>query len=210
MKLFFVLIYLAAAAGAFGETLTFDDLSPGDGIINVPNGYGGLNWNNFLVFNPTLVDPGTGYQNGMVSAPNDVFDGYATPASITDSQPFNLDSAYLTAAYYDGLNLEVQGYNGSDLLYNNTYTVNTEGPLLVDFNYVGVTEVVFTPYLSLSEGTSSQFVMDNLTVDVPEPGTVGLCLVGAVLALVGNFRHFLKRPPGTELVQGQSYEYPAK
>jgi hypothetical protein len=191
MKLFFVLIYLAAAAEAFSETLTFDDLSTS--LVPVPNGYGGLNWNNFYVVNAvTAESPGSGYQNGIVSASNVVYDGYAKPAAITSSQAFNLDSAYLTAAFDDGLNLEVQGYSGSDLLYDNTYTVNTEGPLLVDFNYVGVTEVVFTPYINLSEGTSSQLVMDNLTVDVPEPGTVGLCLLGTVLAVVGNFRRLQK------------------
>jgi hypothetical protein len=158
--------------------LTFDDLAPDGGFLAVSNGYGGLNWSNFLVVNAvTTESPGTGYQNGMVTPSNVIFDSDAEPAYITSAGLFNLDSAYLTAAWDDGLNLEVQGFNGTTLIYDNTYTLITSGPTLANFNYLGINKVNFIPYLgSPGSGRSSHFVVDNLTISVPEPSAVTLSL----------------------------------
>src|SRR6185437_6341071 len=147
-----------------------------------------LQWNNFAVISAYNY-PGTGYYNGMVTRNNDVFDANGLSASFSRSTPFDLDSAYLTAAFKTGMfqtsmQVEVQGYNGSSLVYDNTYTLmfdstTTMGPAaptLINFDYTGVTEVNFIP-------SSGQFVMDNLTVTIPETAPTLILLGISVLGL---------------------------
>jgi hypothetical protein len=144
--------------------LTFDDLH--DSTYEIPPGYGGLNWSNFNFFNAsTALDP-SGYKAGMVSAPNVIYNVDAGAASIISPAPFDLISAFLTAAWDDNLNVEARGYIGSTLAYDVTNTLSATMPSNIQFNYFGVTSVSFlssggTPYSGYSE-TGKQFVMDNV------------------------------------------------
>ena len=121
--------------------LTFDTLTLG----TVPAGYGGLNWNNFAVLNGVIYGENpSGYHAGMVSISNVVYNIGGSAASITSANPFNLYSAYLTAAWNDNLQVEAKGYTNGVLIYDNTYTLSATNPILINFNYDGVTEVDFT------------------------------------------------------------------
>src|SRR5664279_109611 len=120
MKSFITLgcIYLVSIAVGFTDTLTFDDLPTSHGSFAAPpNGYGGVNWNNFQAVDGTTESPQTGYRTGMVTPNNVLFDGFANPAFITNVDLFTLSSGYVTAALVDGLHLEVQGFDGTSLLY---------------------------------------------------------------------------------------------
>ncbi len=123
-------------------TVTFDDLNPaslpgGDAPYEapIPNGYNGLQWNNFWVMDVLTAIPSIGtngaFFTGMVSQPNLALNRSGNPAMISGG-PFNLDSAYLTAAFYIGLQVEVQGFVGGTLTYDNTYTVNTTSSTLIN------------------------------------------------------------------------------
>ena len=155
--------------------ITFDDLATPTldtyGEIDlgtIPNGYNGLNWGSFYVATPVASFP-SGYNAGLVSPPNVAFNSYGTPATITSSQPFNLISAYLTAAWMNNLQVEVQGKLAGALVYDKTCTLSATTPTLIPFNYIGVDEVDFTS----SGGTQDpaytlhgeQFAMDNLLVE---------------------------------------------
>jgi len=193
------LVSSAGMAMGQGHLLTFDDLAaPAVDGSAVPNGYGGLQWDN-LNYLDGLSDnlPGpNGYVYGIVSPDNVAFNANSQPGTIT-GPAFTLNSADLTGAWRDGLQVEVQGYVGNTLTYDNTYTVNSTGPTLVTFDYVGVDKVVF----STSGGTfnpvyddpaygpgigknapAEEFAMDNVTINspVPEPSTfalIGLALI---------------------------------
>ncbi len=163
---FLALSVIAQGTGG-GQTnlLTFDDLEPGLDYAAITNGYGGLQWNNFQVLNGSLRPATEGYRAGVVSPPNVAFNGGGDPASIRGRSPFDLKSAYLTAAHFDGVQIGVHGWAGTTLAYSNAYTLNKTGPTLIHFNYVGVTEVRFTPSVH-----SQWFVVDNLTAVVrPSP-----------------------------------------
>ena len=136
--------------------LTFDTLEAG---------YGGLNWNSFYVLDGVhyYLNP-SGYGAGAVSTNNVVWGiGFA---SITSANPFNLFSAYLTAAWNDDLQLEAKGYTNGVLIYDNTYTLSATNPILINFNYLGVTEVDFTSSGGTHHpgysGNGTHFVMDNV------------------------------------------------
>jgi len=174
----------AAATGNAQGLLTFDDLTAGPPL---PNGYGGLNWQNFGVEDGLAMPATYGYHTGMISPSNVAFNRLGQPASITVSGGlFDLDSAYLTAAlnFDTPLDIEVQGFVGTTLLYDNTYIVNRSAPSLINFDYVGVNKVTFI------SSPAQEFAMDNLTFAVPEPSTYALVSVATVL---GGFHVWRKK-----------------
>jgi hypothetical protein len=181
---------IGAASGAQAGTLTFDDL-PGNGSP-IPNGYGGFNWTNMWVLNgDTYSGNPSGYQNGVVSHSNVAFNAFGSPASliVSSNNAFTFNSTYLTAAWNDGLHVEVQGYNGATLLYDTTVTVDTSGPTLETFDYQNITQLVFTSSGGVNHGyvgSGEHFAMDNFTYNqsvqaaVPVPPTVTMLGMGIV------------------------------
>ena len=178
--IFLIPALVAATWGAFigttfaqSELLTFDDLSGFEDPV--PNGYGGLQWNNFSSYNTVVYASFGGLNgdnNGVVSLSNVVFNAGAEPAFISGGL-FNLNSAYLMATWNDGLKVEVQGFVGATMTYDNTYTVGTQGSTLITFNYLGVDKVEFissggVPHGFTSGGPGTHFAMDNLSVTIFE------------------------------------------
>src|SRR5271169_6549433 len=136
IKWFFIgLVLLGMSSVNAGATLlTFDNLPAGNPLsINfpqVPDGYGGLNWNNFAVADGLDFSPDTGYYTGVVSPNNVIFNEFGNPASVSISSGlFDLDSVYLTAALNldSPLNIQVEGFVGATMIYDNTCTVNNPG-----------------------------------------------------------------------------------
>ncbi len=160
------------------DVATFDDFNlPGGSMMPLANGYDGLNWNNFDAVNGVLgvqnpvtgqLSTNNGYYAGVVSRNNVVFNAWGGEATFGLSSPFNFISAYFTAAWNDGLQVEVKGYLGSALLYDSVHEVSATVPTNIVLNYMGVTEVVFIssggiPHPGYDEG-GTQFVMDNAVV----------------------------------------------
>jgi hypothetical protein len=126
------------------DVITFDDLPDTTSGLDVPAGYHGLTWNNFSELNGLAFPTPSGYQYGVVSASNVVFNLFGGPASMTMDSPFMLVSAYLTAAWTPNLQVRVMGYVEGVLTYDQTCTLSMTVPTLVTFNYGGVTEVDFS------------------------------------------------------------------
>lgn len=155
------LVSFGASNVSTAATLTFDEPSIPYGEWQlVPGGYGGLQWNYFGVLNGSLRPPREGYYTGMVSPQNVAFNIQGDPASISSSTAFTLNSAYLTAAFFEGLQLRVEGWTGTTLAYSNTYILSSNAPTLIQFNYVGVDLVKFIPSTH-----SAWFAMDNLVIN---------------------------------------------
>ena len=179
------LVAFSTVAVAQAEIITFDDL-PVSGY-QIPNGYGGLQWNSF----DYEVGSFGGYANGAVSPDKLAFNDYGHPASFdVSSGLFNLNYAYLTGAWNDGLQVEVQGFIGGTSVYDNTYTVNTTGPTLINFNYLGIDEALFTSFGGTlnpaydGTGSGNSFAMDNLSITfVPEPSTFVLLSLATMLLI---------------------------
>jgi hypothetical protein len=149
--------------------VTFDDLT-GSGLP-VPVDYNGLTWSNFYYLDGVTYGQPSGYTAGTVSSPNVAFNNYGTPATISSSVPFDILSAYMTAAWNDNLQVEVKGYNNASLIYDNTYILSATAPTLIQFNYLGVTSVQFissggTPHPGYG-GSGEQFVLDNVSLLFP-------------------------------------------
>jgi hypothetical protein len=189
-----LLAFLCHAARAGATTLTFDNIIVSAGQYTaIPNGYGGLNWSNMLVLNPNAAPYlGSGYANGAVTG-NIAFNGGGNEGDafeVNALSTFTFNSAYLTGALRNGLNIEVKGYNNGSLLYDTTVIVNSYAPTLFTFDYVGVDQLrfitsggTFAGYPSFGNG--AEFSMDNFTLNeavssVPEPATLLLLGTGLV------------------------------
>ncbi len=156
---------------AAADTIGFDDV--GLWLHNLPifSGYAGLEWDGFFAMHvPSEFgsnDP-TGYVAGMVTPECIAYNYLGEPAEIRSDAPFTLVSAWLTAAWLDDLQITVEGFSGSSLIYAQTVAVSPTAATLFNFNYVGVDRVRFTSsggmLLSQNTGDGPQFVMDNLVV----------------------------------------------
>jgi hypothetical protein len=188
-----IFVLMASAGVALADTpvtITFDNLPAVSSPTAIPNGYGGFAWVNFSYLD-SRTEQG-GFANGAVSLYNVAFNPGGNPANFSSLTPFNLASADLTGAWNDGLQVEVQGFAHGLVLYDHTYSVNATGPTLINFNYLGVTEVNFISFGGAPHGfpfgQGTQFVLDNLIVAAPEPGTAGLLCLGATLTGMAMLR----------------------
>jgi len=212
LKSFFAgLVIAAAASAAASTTINFDDPSfeGATGEFAVPDGYGGLNWDNVHIYDPTNnhgLSP-SGYDFSVVSAPNVGFNAGANPITISSDTIFSLNSVWLHSVWNNGLSVEVKGFLGGNPVLGADTTVllnaNDPTPTLVNFDahFLTIDSVEFIP----SGGTQfyhnyfgTYFAMDDLTVDltplsaVPEPRTwVAAALLLAVIAF--NQRDRLSR-----------------
>jgi hypothetical protein len=183
-----------SAAGS--ETITFDEFTYNvfTPYSPIPNGYHGLNWENFDGFNPYVYQYPTDYPGGVISSPNIAFNVSGDPAAISSSSPFDLTSAYLTA-HNDPLVLHVQAFIGATLKYTDSFSLYPSNPQNIYFGYTGIDRVTFS---TLLEGKTYGpiFIMDNLVVTVPEPRISALLLSGFLL---WGFCRFRKSEKGVEL-----------
>jgi PEP-CTERM motif-containing protein len=179
------------ATSARSQTvITFDDLSLPNTDPFIPTGYQGLSWSNFgevnaiLRYNNDMVD---GYYYGMVSPSNVAFNAGGSPAEIDSAINFNFLSAYLTGAWKSNLNIEVQGYSGTNLVYDETKIVSATNATLFTFDYLDIDRLYFNSYggeEAFGANDGNNFVMDNMTVEfVPEPSSLLLAAMGGILLI---------------------------
>lgn len=155
------MVSLGTVQGA--TVINFDDLSPGSSWLVIPSGYEGLLWNNFGVLDGSSRGVLDGYGHGTVSPRNVVFNLSGDPASIVSGAPFDLNSVYMTSQVGSNEQVRVQGLLGTNVLYDNIYTVNPNAPALVTFNYLGIDHVNFN-------AGGNVFVLDDLKVTIASPG----------------------------------------
>ena len=185
-------LMLSAAPTRSQILVTFDDFDLSHShaySTNIPNGYQGLNWTNFGVVNPVLMSNAltysVGYGYGMISPSNVAYNAFGSPAEI-DARGTNFDflSAYLTAAWNSNLNIEVEGFRDTNLVYDQTKIVSPFGPTLFTFNYLDIDRLYFNSFggePAFGAGSEENFAMDNFMFEfIPEPSTFLLAALAAV------------------------------
>ena len=182
------------ALPAHAVTLTFDNL---DSWTSVGT-YEGFDFDNFYALDAREMVP-SGYANGVVSRQNIAYNGSGHAASISAGSAFSLTSAYVAAAWNDGLEVSVVGTLNNVVAFTQSFVVDTARSRLETFNHAAVDKVVFTtsggiPHLGYTLGFGTQLSLDNLTIGTiggsgsasatPEPASWAMMFAG--LALVGS------------------------
>jgi RHS repeat-associated protein len=214
------ILFWAIASSANALTINFDDLDASGGDIDL-NGttYQGYTWSNFSAY--TFGGGYDGFDAGIISLDNAAYSGgeifgtgSATPlvGTLSSTSLFDFGSAYLNAAYYDDLDITVEGLLNGVLLFSSKVTVNTTGAQLFNFGFSGINELAFfagkganfTDPFGCGDINCTQFTIDDLTVQdstitppgtVPEPPSLALLSFGLLLlnqCRVWSLASFLK------------------
>ena len=174
------LLLAAAPALVRADVINFSGLSTDNFQNNpeapIPNGYAGFNWSNFSSLN-TLNDPnatpsGYSFANTDSASPSVGFNLFGNPASISRATDFSFYGAFFTAAWRDGLQIDVTGYRDGQLVYQKMFTVNSTGPTFeafdflnidtLDFSSSGGTDHHWVPGAPQSHPPGTQFAIDDL------------------------------------------------
>lgn len=185
----------------------------------LPSGYAGFTWNNFSSLNTqtdvNVMPSGYQYANTDAASPNVAFNLFGSPASMSRATLFSFYGGSFTAAWRDNLVLDVQGYRNGSLLYDQTFTLNSTQPTLINVNFHGIDTLTFTssggtvhgwvPLKPASHPPLTQFAMDDLSVasgdvsSTPEPSSLVLLLSGSLAAGVFAARHL--RPTARTIIR---------
>ncbi len=179
MKKFFFILMIALPFISHAEVLTFDELTTDPYIASIPSGYGGLTWDMVGAVNENVY-PDSGYERASVSGTYAAFNVLGEIGTVS-GPVFDFNGVYLIAAWREGLNITVSGYNNGALLYETTVVVDLYEPTWFDFNYSGIDTLVFesfggtdvlpNPYIG------PHFAMDNFTInEVITPPTTPVSL----------------------------------
>lgn len=192
----FSALFLFLTTPASAQTIGFEDLSKTNTFATLPSPYAGLEWINFkFVYQGYEIGHyGTnhGYHYGTTSGNYAAF-GHNPVSQIiaTDNRTFDFTSAYLTSAWQTQ-SITFNGYLNDQKRYSLTAEINTTKPLLVNFDWMGIDQLIITH-------TGNQWVIDDMTIQhkevvtsVPEPSSLLLTLSG--LALIGLSLYKKKLP----------------
>ena len=141
--------------------VTFDDLVL-HGIIELPSGYHRLSWRNWVVTHNKFYD-GEGYMNSTMSGEFVAYNSSGHPVSISHERPFDFAGGFFGAAWLraEGETLQVRGWRGSLLVYDETIELSSLGPVYFAAGFSNVTRLQF------STRRYWQFVCDNIELTLP-------------------------------------------
>ncbi len=195
----------AGFASTASAQLSFDDVTATP--FSMVSTYGGFNWSNSFVIDPTVYFGGSGNAGGFHTAmqsPSWVMGNAGGLAmTISRASAFNLSGGTFAAAWKSGLTLNAVGYLNGLQMYNQNYSLNWDVSQFLALNMSGVDQVVFTSSGGTDApgfpGRNYSFAMDDLAFSnaipsiggdqgavsvVPEPMTMSLVGFG-LLALGG-------------------------
>ena len=154
---------------SIGNTfITFDDLTS---TGTVPNGYNNLLWTTASAYLPSSNT--NGYFTALTTSPYNIFNPFGNPLTIgtANANLITLYSLVAAAAWYDNLQLTVNGYNSNTIVVTTTVTLQVFTPSYLTFTgFTGLDKIIFTASGGTKNsgvtGSGTQFAMDNICLDL--------------------------------------------
>ncbi len=150
-----------AASGGTDVVVGFDDFTAANTIAEIPNGYGGLDWSNWVAAHRILYG-GPGYVNVGTSGEFVAYNGSGHPARVSSDEPFDFVGAYMGVAWPEAeeFDVTVRAWRGDELVHDDTLQLTTSGPVYFDADYRGITDV------EIASSARWQVVIDDATFRV--------------------------------------------
>jgi hypothetical protein len=129
----------------------------------MPNSYACFTWINGWYINATTnAAVNTGYQTVLTSGQYVALNSNGTKLTMgLANGSFDIISLWASAAYFNGLQIDMNGLRNNTVIYNNTVTVYTNIRSLIQLNWTTIDTVTFQ---SVPSGQGYQFAMDNLVI----------------------------------------------
>jgi hypothetical protein len=175
---------LLISSAGFAEVITFSGLG-GNGSA-VPNGYSGMDWNNFYVMNGMMLTPSSNNVALAGAVPNMgsfAYNNNGAAASFDAPGTFTFASAWLGTEWANHMGLEVVGLLNGNVVDTMVVALNNGAPKQVNFNWSGIDQVRFQPIGSATSNGALQFAVSKLVVNVPAPEPASLLLLAPGLGL---------------------------
>ncbi len=191
MRQFLILLAVLAVclSPASAGVLTFDDI-PNASEVAMPAGYGGFTWSSSWWIESWAEYTNTyGNTYPFPTPENTAFNGYGDLNVSMSGAPFTFNGAYFTGwaannsyAWHTATAVTVTGYLSGNPLWSTSVALPANAFVWLAGGAAAVDTLVFT-----SSASGNWWLMDNFTFNesaVPEPGTLGLCIGGLVLAVL--------------------------
>jgi hypothetical protein len=147
------------AAKRRSQTVDFDSLTPSDTLYEIPNGYAGLKWANWVATHQKLyVSDGT--INCAVSSEYVAYTSSGFPSTISLDAGFDLAGVFLGVAWPEAEEhlAVIKAWRNNQLVYEDRVRPSTRGPVYFDADYRNINR------LEISSEASWQVLVDDLEV----------------------------------------------
>ncbi|MCP5080318.1 MAG: hypothetical protein GY948_01325 [Alphaproteobacteria bacterium] len=142
------------------STVSFDDLTSSDTLHEIPSGYGGLFWWNWIATHHKFYR-GSGYVNGTISAEYIAYNSSGHPAVMwtEKGETFDFLGTYISVAWPRAENdfIYVKAWRGETLRHTDKLRLETSGSVYFLGNYEGITRLEFT------SGNYERIVLDDFS-----------------------------------------------
>lgn len=151
----------------------FDDLGTTFGELYESYQQTNLTWTNWGwidgAYSASEVGP-NGFEAGVVTGNAVAYNYYARPSTISsmDGSNFDFRSLWLTAAYREGLKVQINAYDDGELAYSRIVKLDNDAPRQFKLNFEDVDTLTFTAFggredPDLPDGLNGfQFAADHL------------------------------------------------
>ncbi len=142
------------------KTVTFDDLTVSDTLYEIPSGYGGLFWWQWIATHNKFYK-GNGYVNGTISSEFIAYDSSGQPGYMwtENGETFDFVGTYINVAWPLGEKapVMVKAWRGDKLVHTDKLFLRITGSVYLSADYRGITKLEFT------HPNSERIVIDNFS-----------------------------------------------
>ncbi len=141
-------------------TVSFDDLTSSDSLYEIPSGYGGLFWGNWIATHHKFYR-GYGYVNATISGEYIAYNSSGYPAVMHSDAGTSFDfvGTYISVAWPRAEKdfIFAKAWRGDELVHADRLRLVTSGAIYFQANYHGITKLEFT------SGNYERIVLDDFS-----------------------------------------------